>query len=86
MEAADRAQRERVIRLNRYSQGRKDQDTIRRLRAAMKGKSNNSAAPPNGSGMQKSAATQGDNRSSVGMSYGADASMVFRSLDPSMFK
>jgi hypothetical protein len=79
MEAADRMQRERLIRLSRYSQGRKDQDTIKRLRTAMKGKGKD--MPSAGATAKKH--NTGDYSAAL---VGATDNMVFRSLDPSMFK
>ena len=79
MEAKERSQRERVIRLNRYSQGRKDQNTIKRLRAAMSGK-----------GTEMPSVGEADKRRNTSdhsaAHVGASDNMVFRSLDPSMFK
>ncbi len=72
IEAAERAQRERMLRLNHYNQGRKDQETIKRLSQAVK-RSKGGNAKPN--------VAQQPNNSVV-----PDVSYTFRSLDPSMFR
>lgn len=77
IEAAERAQRERVLRLNRYSQNRKDQDSIRKLKNSMnKGKGGKENMP-------KKAQANVQQASNVVVDTSA---FTFRSLDPSMFR
>lgn len=79
LEAADRAQRERVMRLNHYSQGRKDQETIKRLRAAM-GKDKNKRVLPSSDRVRRAVADE------TAPTQSPTGGMVLRSLDPSMFQ
>ncbi len=79
IEAAKRAERERVLRLNRYSQGRKDQDTIKRLSNALKGKGK-AVIPSSNSNAQTDAGGAGN------LGIAQETIYDLRSLDPSMFR
>ena len=82
IEAAQRAQRERILRLNRYSQGRKDQDTIKRLSHSMKGKGTAIAANTS----RKSSNLDDLDISGVKHTRVPESVYDFGSLDPSMFR
>jgi hypothetical protein len=77
IEAAERAQRERVLRLNHYSQNRKDQDSIRKLKSSLnKGNGGKENTP-------KKAQPNAQQASNIVIDASA---FTFRSLDPSMFR
>jgi hypothetical protein len=78
IEAAKRAERERVLRLNRYSQGRKDQDTIKRLSSALKGKGKSITSSKSN--------TQLDTGAAGNPGHIQETIYDLRSLDPSMFR
>jgi len=77
IQASERAQRERVLRLNHYSQNRKDQETINKLTNSLnknkRGKENT----------QKKAQPNAPQNSNAVIDTSA---FTFRSLDPSMFR